>query len=129
MASACAVVTLAVLFVRSANDPAPIGARLRGETPVAGSAAIVLQQTGPTTDGGLDLSWRPVAGADHYVVVVFSGDLDTLAVLAPLSRPTARLTPGLLQTPAAAAGVLVRVVALAGDRRLAVSPLRALSVR
>jgi hypothetical protein len=129
LASACAVVALAVLFMRSAGDPAPIGARLRGETPVAGSAAIVFQPTGPTADGGLDLSWRPIAGADHYVVEVFSGDLDTLAVLAPLSRPTARLTPGFLRTPAAAGGVLVRVVALAGDRRLAVSTLRALSVR
>lgn len=129
VASACAVVALTVFLVRDAGDPAPIGARLRGEAPAAGVAPIVIQQTGLMADGGLELSWRPVAGADHYVVEVFSGDLDTLAVLAPLSRPTARLGPGLLQAPAAAGGVLVRVVALAGDRRLAVSPLRALSGR
>jgi hypothetical protein len=129
VASACAVATLAVFLMRGTGDPAPIGTRLRGDAPAAGSAAIVIQQTGPTADGGLELSWRPVAGADRYAVEVFSGDLDTLAVLAPLSRPTVRLAPGLLQTPAAAGGVLVRVVALAGDRRLAVSPLRTLSVR
>jgi len=129
VASACAVVALTVFLVRDAGDPAPIGARLRGEAPAAGAAPIVIRQTGLMADGGLELSWRPVAGADHYVVEVFSGDLDTLAVLAPLSRPTARLAPGLLQAPAAGGGVLVRVVALAGDRRLAVSPLRAFSGR
>lgn len=129
MASVCAVVVLALILTRETGDPAPIGARLRGEAPVAGAAGIVLQSTGPTADGGFELNWRPVAGADHYVVEVFSGDLDTLAVLTPLSRPSARLAAGLLRAPAAAGGVLVRVVALAGDRRLAVSPLRPLSVK
>jgi hypothetical protein len=129
MASACAIVALALLLVRDAGDPAPIGARLRGEAPAAGTAAIVFQQAGPTADGGHELNWRPIAGADHYVVEVFSGDLDTLAVLAPLFRPTVRLAPGLLRSPAATGGVLVRVMALAGDRRLAVSPLQALTGR
>ncbi len=129
MASACAVVALALFLVRDAGDPAPIGARLRGEPPATGAAAIEFSQDGPTADGGHQLGWRPVPGADHYAVEVFSGDLDTLAVLAPLAEPAVRLAPGLLRSPAAAPGVLVRVLALAGDRRLAASPLRALSDR
>lgn len=128
-ASLCAAVALAVLLARDAGDPAPIGARLRGEAPVAGAAAIELVQGGPTADGGRALNWRPVAGADHYAVALFSGDLDTLAVLAPLARPTVTLDPALLRAAAAAGGALVRIEALAGDRRLAVSPLLPLSVR
>lgn len=124
LASACAAVALAVLLVRHAGDPVPIGARLRGAAPAAAPASIVIHRTGPAADGSFDLTWSPVAGADHYTVELFSGDLDTLAVLSPLLRPTAHLALEILQGQDAASGVLVRVRALAGDRALAVSPLR-----
>ncbi|MHB8079667.1 MAG: hypothetical protein ACYDIE_10500 [Candidatus Krumholzibacteriia bacterium] len=129
VASAGAAVALAVLLVRTAGDPTPVGARSRGTAPTAPPPTIVIHRSGPAADGSFDLNWRAVAGADHYTVELFSGQLDTLAVLSPLSRPTAHLALGILQNPDSAAGVLVRVRALAGDRQLAVSPLRTLPER
>lgn len=129
LASACAAVALTVLLVRTAGDPAPLGARLRGAPAAAGPAAIVVRQSGPAADGAIELSWPPVAGADRYVVELFTGDLDTLAVLPPLATPDVRLAPELLGTRGGAGEVLVRVVALAGQRRLAASPLRAVAAR
>jgi len=104
-----------VMFFVAREPSAPAGPSgvLRGGAPNASMAGdlIVTVAAGPT-EGQLLLSWPAVAGADSYVVELFTAELDTLAVLGPvteLSVTVAATLWGAGGDAGSATGVLCRV--------------------
>jgi len=107
-----------VMFVVAREPSAPAGPSgvLRGGAPNVSAASdlVVTVAAGPT-EGQLLLSWPAVAGADSYVVELFTAELDTLAVLGPvteLSVTVAATLWGAGGDAGSATGVLCRVRAL-----------------
>lgn len=127
--SALAAVVVVAFLARDAGDPGSVGARLRGGAGPAANgarAAIALATPSAAPGGGLMLGWTPIAGADRYVVELFTAVLDTVAVLGPVSAERVEIPAELVTGPHAPGELLVKVRALANGRQLAASPLRRL---
>lgn len=85
------------------------GGPLRGEAP----AAAVAVTADPS--GGAQVSWPAVAGADDYVIELWTAELALFSRLAPAADTTRRVT----WDPAAASPpVFLTVVARQGDREI-----------
>jgi len=131
LAASAAVVTF--LVAREPLAPAGPSGVLRGGAPAASVAAVLnVTVTAGDREGQWRLSWPAVAGADRYLVELFSADLDTLAVYGPLPEPEVAVEAALLwndgdgrQVPA---GVLCRVRALGAAGQVAVSRLAGLTL-
>jgi hypothetical protein len=124
-----------VLFILVREPLAPTGPSgvLRGGSRTASEAGeLTVTVTAGRSDGTVLLTWPAVAGADRYLVELFSAELDTLALYGPLSEPALEVDAARLRHdgagPGAAAGVLCRVRALGRDGGLAVSRLAGLTL-
>jgi hypothetical protein len=124
-----------VVFIVAREPLAPAGPSgvLRGGSRAASAAAeLAVTVTAGGRDGQVLLAWPAVAGADSYLVELFSAELDTLAVFGPLSEPTLAVDAARLRGeghgPGAAADVLCRVRALGRDGELAASRLAGLTL-
>jgi len=98
--------------------------RLRaGEDRPAAGTALGLEAPRPLSDGGLELSWRALPGADAYRLRLLAPDLGLLAERDCGSATWIRLTAAELAEARAAGAILVwQVEARAGGDPLAVSP-------
>lgn len=121
IAAVAAVVAAVVVFL-PAERPAPSGT-VRGGGHVTGPAALgpVTVAAVPSDPAGRRLDWPPVAEADRYDVVLFSADLDTVAVVAAPDGPPVTVT--------SAGAAFARVRALAGGAPTAESPLVPLTLK
>lgn len=124
-----------VVFLVGRGPVAPTGPSgvLRGGAATApATGGLTVTVTAGARDGQLLLAWPAVAGADRYLVELFSAALDTLAVYGPLSEPALTVDAPWLRRdavgPGAPAGVLCRVRALGGDGELAASRLAGLTL-
>jgi hypothetical protein len=124
-----------VMFLLAREPLAPTGPSgvLRGGSRVvSGAGELTVTATAGRSDGHVLLTWPAVAGADRYLVELFSTELDTLAVYGPLSEPALVVDAVRLRAagagPGAAATVLCRVRALGRDGELAVSRLAGLAL-
>lgn len=127
--SALAAVVVVAFLAREAGDPGSVGARLRGGADPAANGAratIALAPPSSAPGGGLVLDWTPVAGADRYVVELFTAALDTVAVLGPVSSARIEVPAGIVDSPRAPGELLAKVRALANGRQVGASPLQRL---
>ena len=122
LATAATLVLLLGRFPERAVVPS--GELRGGATGTDAAEALVLES--PTRDpvGVLQLRWSPVAGADQYLVVLFSAGLDTLGVVGPVSDPAAAV--GGPVTPDNGDRVFCRIQALAEGIVIAASRLQPL---
>jgi hypothetical protein len=118
-----------VMFLVARDPVAPTGPSgvLRGGAPsVSVAADLTVTVTAGDREGRVLLAWPAVPGADHYLVELFTADLDTLGVYGPLSEPALAVDSASLRAnpegrfPAA---VLCRVRARDGAGEVAVSRL------
>jgi len=129
--SALAAVVVVAFLAREAGDPGSVGDRLRGGADPAANGAratIVLAPSRSAPGGGLVLDWTPVAGADRYVVELFTAALDTVAVLGPVSTARIEVPAGIVVSPLSPGELLAKVRALANGRQVGASPLQRLEV-
>jgi hypothetical protein len=125
----------AVMFFVAREPLAPAGPSgvLRGGAPsVPAAGDLTITVAAGDREGRLLLSWPAVAGADHYVVEMFSAQLDTLASFGPLSEPRVAIDAALLRdvkdSQGSPARVLCRVRALGGAGQVAASRLADLTL-
>jgi hypothetical protein len=116
-AAAVAVAAIAVVVAIRMRGPAPSEPfLLRGsEERVAPGVLTTSLLQAVAVEGGVELSWPPVAGADSYEVRIYRSDLEELARLRPTPEARALLTRADLPasaTPRTTA--LWKVVALRG---------------
>jgi len=121
--AAIVVVTGAALWVATSRPPGPRAVRGAGEAP-----AIVLAPP-RAVEGGIELRWTPVAGAEAYRVVFYGADLGESARVDGLSAPRLVLRRDALPSGLQHGGqALVEVTALRGGDPVATSPTRAITL-
>lgn len=131
-----ATATVAGVLFFVAREPlvptGPSGVLRGGSRAASRSGELTVTVTAGERDGQALLAWPAVAGADRYLVELFSTELDTLAVYGPMSEPALVVDAVRLRDngagPGAAASVLCRVRALGRDGELAVSRLTDLAL-
>ncbi len=124
--AAIAVLAGAVVLWNS-RGPAPgTPTTLRGGT----AEPMRLHPPDYRPDGGVEISWEPFAGADHYEVRFFSTALTELGRCPAVTSNSARITSSGLPRDSTHIGVvLYRVFALRGGDEVAQSPVGTLQER
>jgi len=118
------VVAAAVLLLQQWGQEAP-RSTLRGRAPVAGEGVVRLLGPLPTADGGLQLRWGRVVGAQRYDVRLYRPDLTAIATLD--AGVETSLTLGAEQLAAAQDGTLLyKVIAYRGGDEIASSVVETL---
>lgn len=89
---------------------------VRGDSPVSASVTTLAPVA---SEGAVTLSWEPVAGADHYDVVLLAPDLSEIGEPVRVSEPTYVLRHDALPAGVTAGtNLLWQVTARAGEREL-----------
>jgi len=129
MRPAWAVATIAVVAVAAAlwmRGAPPVDTTLRGGT----AEPMALHSPDYRPDGGVEISWEPFAGADHYEVRFFSTALTEIGRAPQVTTNAAQIASSGLPRDSTNSGVvLYRVFALHGGDEIAHSPVGTLQER
>lgn len=128
-ALAAVVVAIGAMFVGREMRPDRGEIRLREATGRDAGGELAIESMRASPDGGFDLDWKKVPGADAYELRFYSADLREVARLGPLQNDelTVRASDSVLV--GAPDAVLVRVVALRAGAPLTMSRPRPLPGR
>jgi hypothetical protein len=123
MVPAAAAAVLCVVLVGRELRPGRDTVTLRSGPAGRTAADLHIDKLEIAADGGLNLSWPQIPGADAYEVRFFSADLKEVGRLGPFQGGELQVKPS-DSVLASGEAVLVRVVALRQGAPAAMSPVR-----